>query len=74
MIDDNAAATVAKIEGLFATPLIMADVPNIESLVADLKSVITERRESEPGNMRTNTIERHKLCTCPLITLHFDAD
>ncbi len=55
MIDDNAAATVAKIEGLFATPLIMADVPNIESLVADLKSVITERRESEPGNMRTNT-------------------
>ncbi len=33
----------------------MADVPNIESLVADLKSVITKRRESEPGNKRTNT-------------------
>ncbi len=54
MIDDTAAAKVAEIDGLFATPLIVADVPEIDSLVADLKSVITKRRDTHPGTTRTN--------------------
>lgn len=55
MIDDDAAAKAAQFEGLFATPLIMADVPDVESLVAELKSVITKCRDRQPSSTRTNT-------------------
>jgi uncharacterized protein (TIGR02466 family) len=54
MIDDDAAAKAAQYQGLFATPLIMADLQDAGSLVAELKTVIAERRASHPGTSRSN--------------------
>ena len=54
MIEDMAAARNANYEGLFATPLITADLPEAESLIADLKKIILARAETHPSTSRSN--------------------
>ncbi len=54
MIADDAAARAAEYKGLFATPLIISDPPDVEPLVAELKKVILARRESHPSSSRSN--------------------
>ena len=54
MIDDEAAVRAAKYNALFETPLIVADLPDADELVAALKDVITKRAESHPSSDRSN--------------------
>ena len=54
MINDDAAARAAEYQGMFATPLIVSDLPDADALIADLKSVILERSASHPSSSRTS--------------------
>lgn len=54
MIDLDAAAKAAQYQGLFATPIIVADLPDADELIEQLKSTIAERRTSHPSSVRSN--------------------
>lgn len=54
MFDDLAAAKAAQYKGLFETPLIVADIPDIAELSGELRKVITERRANHESVKRTN--------------------
>ena len=54
MIEDIAAAKAAEYHGLFATPIITSEIPEAETLIADLKAVVVARAESHPTDSRSN--------------------
>lgn len=54
MLDDDAAAKSAQYQGLFATPIIVSDPPDVDPLIADLKAVILDRAGSHPSDSRSN--------------------
>ncbi len=53
-IDDDAAAKVADYRGLFCTPVLTADLPDADGLVAELRRVILQRRGSHAGGNRSS--------------------
>ncbi len=54
MFDDLAAANVAQYRGLFETPVITADVPDVAALTGELRKAISERRSQFRSSERTN--------------------
>ena len=54
MIDYQAAANAATYHGLFETPVIITDVPDIAELTGELRTIINQRRESHESARRTN--------------------
>ena len=56
MFDDLAAAKSAQYKGVFETPLIIADVPDVAELTGELRAIINERRNSHESTIRTNQL------------------
>ena len=54
MFDDLAAAKVAQYKGLFETPIITADVPDVAELTGQLRATIMERRDNHPNASRSS--------------------
>ena len=54
MADHLAAAKAAKYMGLFETPVIVSQVPDVAFLTGELRGVITERRANHDSAVRSN--------------------